>query len=170
MELDEKELSFIKAYFVEGSTYRYMEQNLGWTTQEIRALNEKTKSTEVVDEIKKLKSQYYGIRKRSNYDCWPRFEDFYNWYIKQEKTCYYCKSTIEQVSSYLATQMENEGHKRDNRGWSFEVDRLNHNSKYFDDEVALSCYICNNAKSDVFEENEFTPIGKTIGKVIRGEK
>jgi len=46
-----------------------------------------------------------------------------------------------------------------------EVDRKNPKGQYKPKNCVLSCYPCNNAKSDVFSYKEFMEIGKTIGKI-----
>ena len=188
MELSDNERKFIEEYYVLGKSYKEIAKKIklkadAKSIDEVRKLYQSTKKHDLVEAIKRLKSQYSGIKTRvkkanekkdskqfSNLSYWDEFKDFYNWYEKQKKVCGYCECTIEQVSKYLSSQSKLGGHKRDNRGESFEIDRLNHNSNYMDDEVILSCYICNNAKSDVIEAKGFMPVGEAIGKVIRASK
>lgn len=174
MDLSKKQQLFIEAYFVRSDRYEKIGNDLGIKLEEVTQLYAETKESKAVRTIKKLKSQYAGIRercKKANEQIgWDKFTDFYKWFENQEKVCGYCNSTLEEVAAFLNEQIEEGGHKRDNRGWSFEIDRLNHSSKYKDGNVILSCYICNNAKSDVFEADAFAPIGEAIGKVIRGLK
>ena len=174
MDLTTKQKLFIEAYFVRSESYKKIGNDLKINQEEVRQLYSETKESKAVAVIKKLKSQYAGIKERCKKAKekigWVQFSDFYNWFNNQKKVCGYCNSTLEEVEFFLEKQIEEGGHKRDNRGWSFEIDRLNHKSKYKDGDVVLSCYICNNAKSDVFEANAFAPIGEAIGKVIRGLK
>jgi len=89
---------------------------------------------------------------------------FILWYSLQDKTCSYCgceKEIIEKF--YDATKNQN---KRPKRGKSLEVDRKE-DKPYSADNCCLACYWCNNAKTDVFTYEEFKPIGKAIGDVIR---
>ena len=91
-------------------------------------------------------------------------EDFIKWYNLEEKKCAYCgceKEIIEKF--YKITKKQN---KRPTRGNSLEIDRKK-DIPYSADNCVLACYWCNNAKTDVFRYEEFKPIGKAIGDVIR---
>jgi hypothetical protein len=54
--------------------------------------------------------------------------------------------------------------KRDTRGFSMEIDRKEPNKEYTSGNSVLSCYWCNNAKTDEFFYDEFKPI---IGESFR---
>lgn len=49
------------------------------------------------------------------------------------------------------------------RGWKLEVDRKNNKLGHEIENCVLACALCNNAKSDKFEYDEF----KRVGHVIR---
>lgn len=76
--------------------------------------------------------------------------------------CAYCHITIADIN-----QMANNKQlrKKNYRGWSLEVDRLDSNKEYSKDNCVMACYWCNNAKTDEFTEDEFKKIGKEIRKI-----
>jgi len=120
------------------------------------------------DEERKAAGKYNSIKSRlknkgKSLD-WEK-EDFINWYKKQPKKCYYCgnsEKTIEQF--YEKTKSKN---KRPTRGKVLEIDRKFDENGYSQENCVLACAWCNNAKTDVFNAEEFKQIGKAIGKVIR---
>lgn len=75
--------------------------------------------------------------------------------IKQKGVCEYCKKP---------GLIREEGFRNGKRGKSLELDRK-FNEEYSAGKWVLACYICNNAKSDIFTHEEFKAIGKTIKKV-----
>ena len=92
-------------------------------------------------------------------------EEFISWYNEQDKKCVYCGCEKEIIETfYKITKKQN---KRPKRGKSLEVDRKEDEPGYSPDNCVLACYWCNNAKTDVFTDKEFKPIGKAIGNVIR---
>lgn len=173
MDKNKSENLFIDLYYVKGENYNNIKTELRIHIEEVRELYESTKGNDIVKDIQKLKSQYSGLVQRSNKTGekigWSQFKDFYTWYKNKNKECFYCKSTLQQVTDYLKNEetKSKNAHKRKKRGAAFEIDRKNHNSKYSSEDCVISCYLCNNAKSDLIEAREFTPIGIAIGKVIR---
>jgi hypothetical protein len=173
MKITELENLFINLYYVKGENYDNIKIELKKTIEIVRELYDTTKENDKVKAIKKLKSQYSGLVQRSKKAGekigWTEFVDFYNWYNNEKEECFYCNSTLEQVTQYLANEQAKPGkaHKRKKRGYSFEIDRKDHDSNYNSKDCVISCYLCNNAKSDLIEAKEFAPIGIAIGKVIR---
>ena len=97
------------------------------------------------------------------------YEAFEQWYINQQKECYYCNTTQEEIDQLIA-RFPNLSKRLVTRGKSLEIERLEPNEKYANiDNLRLACYWCNNAKSDVFTAEEFKPIGIEIGKVLRNK-
>jgi 5-methylcytosine-specific restriction endonuclease McrA len=82
--------------------------------------------------------------------------------ILETKVCSYCQISINDI-----TQMANKKqlHKKNYRGWSLEIDRLDSNLEYTKNNCVMACYWCNNAKTDEFTYDEFKQIGKEIRKV-----
>jgi 5-methylcytosine-specific restriction endonuclease McrA len=105
------------------------------------------------------------VKKKPGYDLedyWSR-EDFIDWYTSAEKKCCYCGSTDKDIEAFYRKTISK---RNGTRGKTLEIERIN-DAPYSRDNCKLSCYWCNNAKSDVFTYEEFKIIGKAIGAVIR---
>lgn len=76
--------------------------------------------------------------------------------------CAYCDITKKDIEELARIEKL---YKKSERGWSFEIDRINSNLEYSKDNCVLSCYWCNNAKTDEFNFIEFKLIGQAIKKV-----
>jgi 5-methylcytosine-specific restriction endonuclease McrA len=76
--------------------------------------------------------------------------------------CAYCHITIEEV---IRLADKKQLHKKNYRGWSLEIDRLDSNLEYTKENCVLACYWCNNAKTDEFTKDEFQQIGEAIHKI-----
>lgn len=76
--------------------------------------------------------------------------------------CAYCGITLEMINDLAEKQQL---FKKNYRGWMFEVDRKNSNFEYTPDNCVMSCYWCNNAKTDEFSFEEFLDIGEAIRNV-----
>jgi hypothetical protein len=81
--------------------------------------------------------------------------------IKADK-CFYCGITTKEI-----TQLANlrKLRKKNLRGWSLEIDRLDSNYEYTPQNCEMCCYWCNNAKTDEFTPTEFKFIGQMIGNI-----
>jgi len=78
-------------------------------------------------------------------------EEFIYWYENQEKSCHYCKRTVEKI-------------KNDTLGFNnrLTIDRKNNNIGYQINNIVLACYRCNSIKGDYFTEQEMQNIGQII--------
>lgn len=110
---------------------------------------------EYAEQLKELEKQYVDEYSR----IFPE-KDFEK--LLKEGNCSYCNITIEQIEQ-LADKKKL--FKKSLRGWRLEIDRLNSNLEYTYDNCVMSCYWCNNAKTDEFTEKEFKEIGKVIEKI-----
>ena len=130
------------------------------------------------DEERAISRRYSQLKHRVKkvYDLdnfWSR-RDFIKWYKehrqKEEKKCFYCECTEEELLGfYNKIHSDANGRipsKRRTRGKSLEIERKA-DKEYTRENCILSCYWCNNAKSDVFSFDEFKPIGEAIGKAIK---
>lgn len=91
-------------------------------------------------------------------------DDFIDGYSSIEKKCYYCgiseQESREIVLKGLLTSKrfpfngDNIQPGR-NRGIWLEIDRKNPNGLYSKENCVLSCYFCNNDKSDVFDSEQY---------------
>ena len=82
----------------------------------------------------------------------------------EQKKCAYCGVSLEQI--FLLGEKGKLYNKRsDTRGYSLEIDRKNPNQEYSKDNCCVSCYWCNNAKTDEFSVKEFKEIARGINNV-----
>jgi len=107
-------------------------------------------------EIKRA-NQLFNARK-GNID-FEKFEKlgkraFYEWYEQQPKRCTYCG--IEEEKLQKIFNVENGIlHTKRNRGRVLELERKNaKNNEYSPENCAMSCYLCNNHKSDLISEKD----------------
>jgi len=122
--------------------------------------NDEKKSTELI--YRRYNDMAKRNKKGDITDTW-KIHDFIEWFLKAEK-CSYCGCELNTLQKFYGiTKKQN---KRPTRGNSLEVDRKK-DKPYSADNCCLACYWCNNAKTDVFTHEEFKPIGKAIGNVIR---
>lgn len=70
-------------------------------------------------------------------------EDFLSWYAKQRKVCVYCDIPEDSLSGEFTSA---KGHLITR----LTVDRKDNNRGYEEDNMALSCYRCNQTKGDFF--------------------
>ena len=80
---------------------------------------------------------------------------FVQWYISQNKICYYCGITEDKL--YLLPKRNNGSQVR-----RLTVDRLNNQKPYRLDNIVLACWLCNRVKNDYFTENEMFEIAEII--------
>ena len=91
------------------------------------------------------------------------FNDFKEWYNNKEKICFYCGLKEEESQKIVhngllkSSRFPFEGKitRGINRGYWLEIDRKNPNGKYSSKNCELSCYFCNNDKSDVFNAVQY---------------
>jgi len=103
---------------------------------------------------------WYNQKVKNNKADFLDFEDFYRWYSKQEKKCYYCglkeleSQKIVMLGSLKSNRFPLNGKITQGRarGVWLEIDRKNPKGKYSKENCVLCCYFCNNDKSDVFNE------------------
>ena len=140
-------------------TSEYWQQDLEYLIEGLKiaeietAINEFEKN--YVDIIKELEANYINTFSR----IFP-VEDFEK--LLSESECHYCKISVKEVNVLGVRKLL---YKKTLRGWNLEIDRLNSNFEYTPENCVMSCYWCNNAKTDEFTEAEFLKIGAEIKKV-----
>lgn len=124
------------------------------------------------EELKKIFQQKKKSAKNpSGFSC--SFENFKNWFNPSifKKGCYYCGTSNERSLELFNMQLNGQrldGTRAGKRGRRLELDRKNPSLGYDElDNLVWSCYWCNNAKSNFFSSEEFAPIGKAIGEVLK---
>lgn len=76
-------------------------------------------------------------------------------------SCSYCGITIEQIKT-LGKKGKLHNKRSETRGYSLEIDRKYPNLEYTTENCCMSCYWCNNAKTDEFLPLEFKGIARGI--------
>lgn len=111
---------------------------------------------------KQLKANYTSrITKGKNN--FPSFDDFKYWYDNTDKICFHCGLTEEESQEIVLKGILTSNRFPQNgivgrgqaRGMWLEVDQLDPKGNYSKDNCVLSCYFCNNDKSDVFYGKEY---------------
>lgn len=89
-------------------------------------------------------------------------EEFNN--LLEQKECSYCGITVEKIKE-LGEKGKLNNKRSDTRGYTLEIDRKLPNLEYSSKNCCMSCYWCNNAKTDEFSPKEFKPIAKGINEM-----
>jgi len=92
---------------------------------------------------------------------------FLEWYISQEKSCCYCGVKEQNLKEYFTPSNQQYKDARQ-RGKYLEIERIvtapKEKNIYSEHNCSLSCYVCNNAKSDFISPKDFKFIAKGINK------
>ena len=107
---------------------------------------------------------WYNAKVKANICDFNDFNDFYNWYNEQKKECHYCKlkenesQEIVMRGILISNRFPLNGKRKRGRarGVWLEVDRKKPKENYSRNNCVLSCYFCNNDKSDVFGEKGYS--------------
>lgn len=118
-----------------------------------------------------MKEHEQDLKQYKNYFVENRLIDkkvFTAWYGEDsvDRACEWCKITKNEIIELIEAGQINTK-RLSTRGRDMEVDRREPNKGYEEGNLALCCYWCNNAKTDEFSEEEFEPIGKSIGAAFR---
>jgi len=112
-------------------------------------------------DIKKFEKKYYNYFQEKIL----KFDDFSEFWNKEKsKTCKYCDISEEQIN-ILHKENKVETKRFYSRGQTMEIDKKNAFGEYTKCNIILSCYWCNNAKTDEFTLEEFKSIAKGINEV-----
>jgi hypothetical protein len=127
---------------------------------------------------KKLQNWYYNKRSKTNKGAvnitFDSFGGFYNWFAEENKKgCYYCGLKEEEQIKLIELNLVKSKrffNQNGTRGNRLEIDRKNPDGDYSKENCVLSCYFCNNDKSDIFDENQykkFSSLGKERVRFLR---
>lgn len=98
--------------------------------------------------------------------------DFNEWYKNKEKKCCYCGVKEDDLTKYFNSNNSQYVEARQ-RGQYLEIERIvtapKEKNVYSKENTDLTCYICNNAKSDFLSAKKFRPIAKGIYKFWKEE-
>lgn len=122
----------------------------------------KTWNTIYKKQLFALKKQYPAVFQKS----FP-FSEFVKFYGKSEdydRTCIYCKLTESNIRELF--QAKKIFTKRIySRGITMEVDKKDPKKPYELSNLMMSCYWCNNAKTDEFSAEEFQEVAKALKEI-----
>jgi len=111
--------------------------------------------------VKQLRN-WYSSKVRKHKIGFLSFEELLQWY-QRPKVCYYCgvrEETVQQLihEGVLTSSRFPVGGKMKRgkcRGYYLEIERKDSNSLYTPENCELSCYFCNNDKSDIFTAPQY---------------
>lgn len=83
-------------------------------------------------------------------------DDFINWYLKEEKKCFYCGLPEEYLFINLPIFSKGKLNRR------LTIDKTNPLGSYEIGNIVLACGICNLMKSNVLTKEEMLEVGKII--------
>ncbi len=171
-------------YSTKGGISAWLSEKLGINLLQLKNL-------EIDEEIKEKKAKIdkvykkYSNKKTSSKEGifkFDSFSEFLDWYEEKPIKCCYCGVEEEYLEKYFSENTfqyyRNEDDKARQRGQFLELERVvtapKDKNVYSKENCALSCYICNNAKSDFISAKDFKPIAKGINifwnKVIHEDK
>lgn len=115
--------------------------------------------TEKYSDIPIIKSKFTESRKNEN-----TIEKFYNWYKSQNQSCGYCSITQSQLHQLFTNNPEtkilplNNNWSKNDKG-TLQIERKNsENNSYHTSNLILACPLCNNAKSNLIDEDSWREI------------
>ena len=148
MTTEQKIQEFLLLSALEQNNYEEIAKKLGVDRKDLTLWEKENK--EKYKEISEIRKIY--LRKELNK---IEIRDFYVWYCKQERKCFYCEITEKEINE-LIKQGKIKTKRLTTRGKRLEIERRQSELDYNDlSNLTLSCYWCNNAKSDEFSEEEF---------------
>jgi len=113
------------------------------------------------------KARFNSIVKRNALAAKELDEDFFvNTFYGENnahRKCKYCGISESEIQK-LISKGKIKTKRLTTRGRTMEVDRIRPHETYKENNIVLSCYWCNNAKTDEFTFDEFKPIAKAIKK------
>ncbi|WP_052768375.1 hypothetical protein [Campylobacter lari] len=152
-ELNEKETKselkkkhkLLKDYIV----FKLNESHGEFDNEEYDKLYKKMQSS-----LKDLKSRYRSTKRRNdNKEPFGSARKFISWYKKQEKECYYCKIAQSDIANLFKNKLITS--KKPSFNSSLQIERLDPDKGYNEENCVLACCICNNAKSDMISASDF---------------
>ena len=129
---------------------------MGITLDEVRELRANNK--QITDEIQKIRNKFTGQRR---IDFANDFKEFYKWYSKEVENgakCGYCGISQEELYEIFGEEKNvlplNDAVKRSSG--TLEIERKDSTgNSYGADNIILACPLCNNAKSNLIDEENW---------------
>jgi len=156
--LKEEEYSFLYKYIIKGKNESEI---LPAQYKKVEDFYKEHKDTENIKiMIQKIKNQG---KDKAEFNIDKKYEPvsflkFYYLILKNIKnrpvnTCYYCGVSEDTCKEFCEKRPE--GFNKRHRGFVLEIEKKDPRKGYNKENCDLACYICNNAKSDLFTEEEF---------------
>lgn len=158
----EKQIKFIELYSFQKLNYKEIEQKMNITREELINLRS-DEVNKLISHIQYIYTKFTGERKKS----FNKFKEFYEWYENQKQECGYCG--ITQDNLYKLFSKDNQilpllDNKRvykkapKRSSGTLEIERLDSSINYDSKNIILACPLCNNAKSNLIDENSWKEI------------
>ncbi len=161
--LTAEEKIFIYYYSFKQKDMKYIENILkkfdsNKTYQDVQRLVEECKK--YTREIQNIRNKFTKERKVDNNE---NFEEFFKWYKNQKSHCGYCGITQQELHTLFTyddnkTLPLNDNWSKNDRG-TLQIERLDNKSNSYNvANLILACPLCNNAKSNLIDENSWREI------------
>lgn len=146
-------LEFAESYVFVDSIFSALSKNLKMQMDEIRSMYYQDSTRILINALRVIKR-----RMPDSFDkdvpLIERYKRFRPWLELQPQECHYCGLTEQQIEVLISNGYI-ESKRLETRGRSLEIDKKNPNGSYLEDNIVLSCYWCNNAKTDTFSYVDF---------------
>lgn len=171
--LTDEQIKFIELYSFEKMKYEKIEEITGWSRKHIQNLRNIKAVDEKINDIQKVRNKFTNIRQEGFENNGKTFKDFYSWYKKEDAKglCGYCGVTQTELMKLFAgdetrvlpyLSKDRDASKRAKRSsGSLEIERLNSAQGYGygeDLNIILACPLCNNAKSNLIDEDSWVEL------------
>ena len=158
--MTKKQTEFIELYSFQKKNYPEIQKFMNISRKQLLELRNKDVN-ELVKHIQNVYTKFTDKRKDVfNHD----FKKFYNWYEKQDQKCGYCEVTQEElyrlfnkdkrILPYLESTREYKKAPKRSSG-TLEIERLDSSDNYNNENIILACPLCNNAKSNLIDEESW---------------
>jgi hypothetical protein len=164
MNMTEEQKRFIEMYSFERKNYYEIEKEMNWTRAYIKKLRTPNVD-ELIADIQKIRTKFTKSRKKAFKESNKDFRDFYDWYKDQKQKCAYCGISQEnlyilfaegdaRILPYLVPNKIYKNAPKRSSG-TLEIERLDCASAYIPENMILACPLCNNAKSNLIDEESW---------------
>jgi predicted DNA-binding protein YlxM (UPF0122 family) len=178
--MTEKQLRFIELYSFQKKNYPEIEKIMDISREDVSNIRRDEDVERQIQSIQNIYTKFTGQRKEAfKHD----FRKFYDWYEGQDQKCGYCDVTQEQLYTlfdknrrilpYLESGREYKKAPKRSSG-TLEIERLDSSDSYNNENIILACPLCNNAKSNLIDEESwrelFVPAMKQYYKKLLDSK
>lgn len=129
------------------SVWHYIGTKIGLSEAQVKKIYDKLKPE--IGDIQYVFQQFKSERKEGFGD----FATFYDWYAKQPRECFYCKTKEERIIPLFRKKLLKSAHPGWNTG-GLQIERKD-GKEYTESNCVLACLFCNNAKSDLISSKDF---------------